>query len=314
MRRLAAVLSGLALWLAAGALPAAAAEPKLGPAQLRQLRDIAAAVAPAGSVSYVDETGVLVMRIPGSSTPRLDSVIGRHGRQVRLERGAARVVTMAQVFGGTHMETAFQERACTVGFLTTGGVRYYLLTAGHCTQDGIGNTAIWYTRGGYNAGGLIGVGTILDAYPERDFGAVQVSLISPHQYGPYVLHNGSPKHITRARMPARNRVDPQPVICKTGRISGTTCGVMLNWDVTVTFHNRVISGLIETNVCAQEGDSGAPLFARDISFDDVTFKIHSDGHGILVGGNGVACGHPASRTYFYPLTDALAHYGLTLIV
>ena len=62
----------------------------------------------------------------------------------------------------------------------------------------------------------------------------------------------------------------------------------------------MIYGLIRTNICAEPGDSGGPLYVA------ATGAIL----GILSGGTGNCTA--GGTTYYQPIAEVLAAYGLTL--
>jgi hypothetical protein len=59
-----------------------------------------------------------------------------------------------------------------------------------------------------------------------------------------------------------------------------------------------VTGLIETNVCAEPGDSGGPLFSEGIAL------------GVTSGGNGDCTA--GGTTFFQPITKALTALGVKL--
>ncbi|GAB3967506.1 hypothetical protein GCM10028832_25410 [Streptomyces sparsus] len=66
-------------------------------------------------------------------------------------------------------------------------------------------------------------------------------------------------------------------------------------DVSVTYPQGTVNGLVQTDVCAEPGDSGGALFAGSDAIG-----LTSDGSGDCSAGG---------RTFFQPVTDALAEYG-----
>jgi hypothetical protein len=186
-----------------GTVAFAASGPSPSTVELESLRDQLAAAAPPGSVTYVNPAGTaIIMRIPTSSpTEGMTPLLLGHEKQVRLQTGAAAVTTLSMVHGGVRMQTTRQEISCSTGLIATGGGWQWMITAGHCVLGGDWNTAVWFTEGGYDNGGLIGVGTILEpSFPANDYGAIQISRITPYTFGPYVLMNGSPLRMLRVRL------------------------------------------------------------------------------------------------------------------
>ncbi len=71
-------------------------------------------------------------------------------------------------------------------------------------------------------------------------------------------------------------------------------------NATVNYPEGTVTGLIETNVCAEPGDSGGPMFA-----DGVALGVTSGGSGDCTAGG---------TTFFQPVTKALTELGVKLIV
>ena len=91
-------------------------------------------------------------------------------------------------------------------------------------------------------------------------------------------------------------------VCRSGSTSGYHCGLVQATDATVNYGNgTVITGLTQTSVCADPGDSGGPFVTPD----------SAQAQGTLSGGTGdcVAGG----TTYFQPIAPVLAAMGLTLV-
>jgi hypothetical protein len=95
-------------------------------------------------------------------------------------------------------------------------------------------------------------------------------------------------------------------VCKFGSTTGASCGVVEALDVTVNFvdpadenNTVVVNGLIQTDVCAEAGDSGGSLLAGD------------QAQGMVSGGSGDCT--VGGQTFFQPLNEALETLDLTLI-
>jgi Trypsin len=89
--------------------------------------------------------------------------------------------------------------------------------------------------------------------------------------------------------------------CKTGSTTGTTCGTVLAYNVTVNYAEGTVFGLTRTNICTQPGDSGGAMFAG------------SQAQGIVSGGTVVSCSSSSFRSFFQPADEPLSTYGLTLL-
>jgi len=95
-------------------------------------------------------------------------------------------------------------------------------------------------------------------------------------------------------------------VIRMGSTTGLNDGSVTGLDATVNFQSETdpngvdtVTGLIQTDVCAEAGDSGGPLFTQDGSAIGLT----SGGSGdCTVGG----------ETFFQPVTTALTAVGATL--
>ena len=206
------------------------------------------------------------------------------GTAVRVQRTPA---AHTQAFYGGQAILRGGSR-CSAGFNTrSGSGRNYVLTAGHCTN--LGGT--WTTSSGQTIGPVAA-----SSFPGNDFGAIRIS--SPAALDPRggVLYNGAFRDITGA-----SRVPVGSSACKTGSTTGTTCGTVQAYNVTVRYAEGTVSGLTRTNICTQPGDSGGAMFAG------------SQAQGITSGGTIGGCSQAGFQSFFQPADEALSTYGLTLL-
>ncbi|MFD7131238.1 S1 family peptidase [Streptomyces sp. NPDC059894] len=88
-------------------------------------------------------------------------------------------------------------------------------------------------------------------------------------------------------------------VFRMGSTTGLANGQVLGLDATVNYPEGTVTGLIQTDVCAEPGDSGGSLFTQD----GLAIGLTSGGSGdCTVGG----------ETFFQPVTTALAAVGATL--
>ncbi|MDQ0584982.1 S1 family peptidase [Streptomyces rishiriensis] len=88
-------------------------------------------------------------------------------------------------------------------------------------------------------------------------------------------------------------------VFRMGSTTGLNDGQVLGLDATVNYPEGTVTGLIQTDVCAEPGDSGGSLFTQD----GLAIGLTSGGSGdCTVGG----------ETFFQPVTTALAAVGATL--
>ncbi|GGS07199.1 hypothetical protein GCM10010269_52880 [Streptomyces humidus] len=88
-------------------------------------------------------------------------------------------------------------------------------------------------------------------------------------------------------------------VFRMGSTTGLHDGQVLGLDATVNYPEGTVTGLIQTNVCAEPGDSGGSLFTQD-----------GQAVGLTSGGSGDCTA--GGETFFQPVTTALAAVGATL--
>ncbi|MGX1479528.1 UNVERIFIED_CONTAM: streptogrisin D [Streptomyces canus] len=88
-------------------------------------------------------------------------------------------------------------------------------------------------------------------------------------------------------------------VFRMGSTTGLADGQVLGLDATVNYPEGTVTGLIQTDVCAEPGDSGGSLFTQDGSAIGLT----SGGSGDCTAGG---------ETFFQPVTTALTAVGATL--
>jgi streptogrisin D len=245
----------------------------------------AAKTAPVGATWGVDvASNTVLVTVPAGRGAAFVAKARTFGAAVRVERSPA---VQTQAFYGGQAILHGGSR-CSAGFNTrSGSGRNYLLTAGHCTN--LGGT--WTTSGGQTIGPVAA-----SSFPGNDFGAIRIS--NPASLDPRggVLNNGAFQDISGA-----SRVMVNSTACKTGSTTGTTCGRVQAYNVTVRYAQGTLSGLTRTNICTQPGDSGGAMFAG------------SQAQGITSGGTVGSCSQPGFQSFFQPADEALSTYGLTLL-
>ena len=85
---------------------------------------------------------------------------------------------------------------------------------------------------------------------------------------------------------------------RRGSTSGTHSGTVTALNQTVNYSEGSVSGMIQTTVCAEPGDSGGPLYAG------------SNALGLTSGGSGDCTS--GGVTFFQPVTAALTAYGVNV--
>ncbi|MEU2199904.1 S1 family peptidase [Isoptericola sp. NPDC019482] len=196
--------------------------------------------------------------------------------------GAATVTTTAErprvlddVVGGNAFYINGASR-CSVGFAVTDG----FVTAGHC--GAAGDPTVQPT--GEFAG---------SSFPGDDYAYVQVDAGST-PVGAVNDWSGGQVAVAGA--------EPAPVgaqVCRSGSTTGWHCGTVEALDVSVSYSEGTVDGLIRTDVCAEPGDSGGSLLAGD------------QAQGVTSGGSGDCTS--GGTTFFQPVGEILDAYGLTLV-
>jgi len=271
---------------------AAGATPRVVARGLRRLERIKAALdavrrAPTGSSWSVDlPSNSVLVSVPTGGGPTTAAFLAKaraYGSAVRVERSAP---VQTQAFYGGQAILHGGSR-CSAGFNTrSGSGRNYVLTAGHCTN--LGGT--WTTSSGQTIGPVAA-----SSFPGNDFGAIRIS--NPAALDPRggVLYYGAFQDITGA-----SRVAVGSSACKTGSTTGTTCGTVLAYNVTVNYAEGTVYGLTRTTICTQPGDSGGAMFAGSMA------------QGVTSGGTIGGCNRNF-RSFFQPADEPLSVYGLTLL-
>lgn len=174
---------------------------------------------------------------------------------------------------------------CSLGFNVRSGSTYYALTAGHCTNIG----ANWYTNSASTAALGTRTGT---SFPGNDYGIIRLANSSLAD-GRVSLYNGSYQDITSA-----GNASVGQRVTRSGSTTGVHTGTVQATNASVRYSQGTVSGLIQTNVCAEPGDSGGALFAGSTAL------------GLTSGGSGNCSS--GGTTFFQPVTEALSVYGVSV--
>ena len=84
----------------------------------------------------------------------------------------------------------------------------------------------------------------------------------------------------------------------SGSTTGVHSGTVQALNATVNYAEGQVRGLIQTNVCAEPGDSGGSLFSGNTAI------------GLTSGGSGNCTW--GGTTFFQPVTEALSVYGVSV--
>jgi streptogrisin D len=169
---------------------------------------------------------------------------------------------------------------CSLGFNVVKNGQPYFLTAGHCT-DAI---STWSD----SSGRVIGRNAA-SSFPGNDYGLVEYTADVDHPSA-VNLYNGSTQQITRA---GNATVGEQ--VTRSGSTTQVHTGTVTGLNATVNYAEGTVSGLIQTTVCAEPGDSGGALFDGSTAL------------GLTSGGSGDCTS--GGTTFFQPVTEALSATG-----
>lgn len=240
--------------------------------------------APAGIASYyVDiEANKLVLEALSGSTAHAEALAA----QVGLAEGEFEVRTVESmpttfIRGG---DAYYINRAarCSVGFTVTTG----FVSAGHCGT--VGSTATTSA-----SGGSLGTfsGSVFPGSADMSYiRTVSGTTLSGTVYG-YGAANTAVTGSTASAVGAS--------ICRSGSTTGVHCGTVRALGATVNYAEGRVTGLTQTNVCAEPGDSGG------------SFYTGGQAQGVTSGGSGDCSS--GGTTYFQPVNEILSTYGLTLV-
>ncbi|WP_317985888.1 S1 family peptidase [Streptomyces sp. 5-10] len=176
---------------------------------------------------------------------------------------------------------------CSLGFNVSVDGAPGFLTAGHC-----GNESQTWTS---DEAGAQQVGTVQDSkFPENDFALVMYDDATTQPSSTVDLQDGTTQEIGRA-VEASVGLKVQ----RSGSTTGVTDGTVTGLNATVNYGNGdIVNGLIQTDVCAEPGDSGGAMFAEDAAV------------GLTSGGSGDCT--QGGETFFQPVTAALEATGAVI--
>ncbi|MHC5257180.1 S1 family peptidase [Streptomyces sp. UC4497] len=284
--RLIAVGSGL-LAVAAFAIPSANASDTantFSAAELTQTRDAVRSADVAGTAWAVDaKTKQVVVTVDSTVSQaeinKIRKEAGDTAGALKIERTAG---TFKKLVSGGDAIYASSWR-CSLGFnVKNSAGAYYFVTAGHCT-DGAGT---WWSNSGRT--NVIG-STTGSSFPGNDYGIVKYPTTASTPPGTV----GS-VDITRAATPSVGTT-----VTRRGSTTGIHSGRVTALNATVNYGGGdIVSGLIQTTVCAEPGDSGGPLYGG------------STAYGLTSGGSGNCSS--GGTTFFQPVTEALSAYGVSV--
>ncbi|HZM78849.1 MAG TPA: S1 family peptidase [Candidatus Limnocylindrales bacterium] len=209
------------------------------------------------------------------------NALGRSGFRVIRLPGELRVLIAGGqgIYGGT--------TRCSLGAnVRRSGIAFFI-TAGHCTAV----ASTWYANASHT--------TVLGAragssFPGNDYGIVRYTNTGISHPSAVFTHPGL------LTINGAGNAFVGLAVCRSGSTTGVRCGAITGLNQTVNFPDGTVTGLIRTNICAEPGDSGGPLY------NPATGQII----GILSGGSGNCT--TGGITFYQPIGEILAAYGVTI--
>jgi streptogrisin D len=216
----------------------------------------------------VDET------VTGAKLAKVQGAAAGLGDAVQIQHVAGTFST--RISGGDAILGS--QFRCSLGFNVQGGGGTFFITAGHCGNE----EPTWSTSGGEVIGN-----TVDSQFPGNDFAIVQ--------YTGSVPADGTVggQDITSAGNPFVGEA-----VQRRGSTTGIHGGTVTATGQTVNFPEGTVTGMIQTTVCAEPGDSGGPLYDGGTAL------------GITSGGSGDCTS--GGITFFQPITEALSTYGVSV--
>jgi streptogrisin D len=259
-------------------------------------------VARSGAVLATAKRSLDALAIPGTARvvdPRTDQVVVKVDSTVS-QADQAKVTKTASAQGAAvrvqHVKGKFQPLIaggdaiwgsgyrCSLGFNVTTSSGPGFITAGHC-----GNVvSTWYS----------------DQGESDQIATTQASTFPGHDYS-LALYTGSASHPSEVDLYGGS----QPIsgagnasVGESVQRSGSTTqvhgGTVTGTNASVTYEEGTVNGLIDTNVCAEPGDSGGSLFDGSTAL------------GLTSGGSGDCSS--GGETFFQPVPDALSALGASI--
>ncbi|WP_412542059.1 S1 family peptidase [Longispora sp. K20-0274] len=235
-----------------------------------------------GTAWSVDPVGDQVLiqadsTVSAAQLAGLADIVTRSSGAARLERVADPFRPLISggdaIYGGQYR--------CSLGFNVTKGGAYYFLTAGHC-----GNiAATWYANSAHTT--VLG-DTVSSSFPGNDYALVQYTNGS-------VTVSGA---VGSQDITAAGDAYVGEYVKRRGSTTGVHDGHVTGLNASVHYAEGTVNGMIQTDVCAEGGDSGGPLYDNSLAI------------GLTSGGSGDC--RRGGTTFFQPVTEALSKFKVSV--
>ncbi|MGV9994576.1 S1 family peptidase, partial [Streptomyces sp. NPDC003374] len=233
--------------------------------------------------------------VTGAKWNRLESTVqGLGSGMATLKKSAGTFKTFASGGDAIFAKAQGGTVRCSLGFnVTASDGSPAFLTAGHC---GVAAKQWADAQNGQP------VATVDQAtFPGSDFSLVKYDDPATQAPSDVNVGNGQTVQINQAADATVGQT-----VFRMGSTTGLHNGTVTGLDATVNFQSETnpggvdtVNGLIQTNVCAEPGDSGGSLFTQD----GAALGLTSGGSGDCTQGG---------ETFFQPVTAALQATGATL--
>ncbi|MGY0232911.1 S1 family peptidase [Longispora urticae] len=181
----------------------------------------------------------------------------------------------------------FYPGRCAVAFNVRSGTTYSFLTAAHCVPK-VGGTV-------YADPALtVVLGVVTSVNTGYDLALVRYTNPAIPHPGDVTLYGAGVQDIASAASGSVGQA-----VRRSGPTTGVRAGSITGLNATVNYPGGgSVVGLIRTNICAEPGDSGGPLYAGSVAI------------GILSGGSGNCSS--GGTTFYASVTRAQSLYGVTV--
>ena len=218
--------------------------------------------------------------VRGARLATVKAAVQSYGGSARLEFATGTFTDFAVIGGDAIYGSRYR---CSLGFNVRSGSTYYFLTAGHCGKP----EPRWWTSANHST--LLG-DTVNASFPGNDYALVRYAA------GYAVDADGRAGNVNISN--AVNATVGMDVT-RDGSTTGIHSGEVTALNVTVRYQGGgVVRQMIQTDVCAEPGDSGGPLYSGTSAV------------GLTSGGSGDC--RRGGTTFFQPVTEALQAYGVAV--
>ncbi|GAA0603878.1 S1 family peptidase [Kutzneria viridogrisea] len=216
--------------------------------------------------------------VTGAKLDKVTEVVHGFGAKARLKRTSGHLRPL--ISGGDAIWG--QGLRCSLGFnVHDSSGNPAILTAGHC---GVATNDWW-----------------ADSSNSQHIARTQGASFPGHDYSWAAYDSGvdAPSAInTGQQITGAGEATVGEQVTRSGSTTGVHSGSVTGLNATVNYQEGSVSGLIDTDVCAEPGDSGGSLYDGGTAI------------GLTSGGSGDC--NSGGETFFQPVPAALSAYGLTL--